>query len=137
MIKKLLLASALFVAALSAKSQIVITEIMYNHASHDTLEFIELYNNSSATVDMTGYEFTSGVVFTFPSFNLAANSYAVVALDSFAFANVGQGAVVDFQWTSGSLSNSGEAITLKTTAGVLVDSLSYSDASPWNIAADG
>ncbi|MCB0543477.1 MAG: lamin tail domain-containing protein, partial [Saprospiraceae bacterium] len=66
---------------LTANAQIVITEVMFNPppSGTDTLEYIELYNNSGSSVDISGWHFTEGVTFTFPAAtSLAANAYVVI-----------------------------------------------------------
>ena len=68
--KKILLTSlAAFLVCFAAHSQIVITEIMYNppESGVDSLEYIELYNASAATVDISGWNFTQGVEHVFPT----------------------------------------------------------------------
>ena len=65
----LCLLSLLFLAALAlpGRAAVVINEIMYHPASElDADEWIELYNNGAAAVDVSGWKFTSGVNFTFP-----------------------------------------------------------------------
>ena len=96
--------------ALAGFSQIIITEISYNgpEAGSDSTEFIELYNKTSSAINMTGYKFTSGVVYTFPNVSIPANGYLVIAVDSVAIFNT-FGASAR-QWTSGGLSNGGEPI---------------------------
>lgn len=141
MIKKLLFASAIVLGtAFTAKSQIVINEISYNppESGTDSLEYIEIYNAGSSTVDITGYTFTSGIVYTFPTFFLNNGAYVVVAVDSAAVENVFSVTGV-FQWTSGGLSNGGEPIALKDALGNLVDSVNYDDVAPWDAtgACDG
>ncbi len=117
---------------------IVITEISYNppESGADTTEFIELYNYGNIAIDLTGYSFTSGVVYTFPNVSIAAESYLVVAGDSVAMQNrFGVSSVL--QWQSGGLSNGGEPIALRSGSGEFIDSLRYDDNSPWPIEADG
>lgn len=116
-------------------ADLVITEIMYNTPSSDTFEFIEIYNNGSSPVDLTGYHFTQGVTDTLPSVMLPAGGYITVTIDSVAFYNVfGFSA---YEWESGALSNSGEDITLVDNMGVTLDSVDYDDGSPWPTDADG
>jgi len=117
--------------------QIIITEISYNgpESGSDSTEFIELYNKTSSSINMNGYQFTSGVIYTFPNVSIAANGYLVIAVDSAAIFNV-FGATAR-QWTGGGLSNGGEPIALKDGSGNLIDSLRYDDASPWPTSPDG
>ena len=117
-------------------AKIIITEFMYNNpgAGTDTLEFIELYNNGTETVNMAGYFLDEAVEFTFPDVNMLAGDFLVVAVDSVAFErNFG---VATFQW-DGALNNSGEAILLKDPSGMTIDSVRYSDDPPWDDTADG
>jgi len=59
---------------------IVINELMYNPISgNDDDQYIELYNKGTNTVNLAGWQFTSGVTFTFPSVTIAPNAYLVVA----------------------------------------------------------
>ncbi|MBD79042.1 MAG: hypothetical protein CL840_09000 [Crocinitomicaceae bacterium] len=129
--KKLFTLFIALTVGLISYSQIVITEISYNgpEAGSDSTEFIELYNKTSSSINLTGYKFTSGVVYTFPNVSIAANGYLVIAVDSAAIMNVF--GVSARQWTSGGLSNGGEPIALKDSSGNLIDSLRYDDNSPW------
>lgn len=121
-----------------ANAQIVITEISYNppESGTDSLEFIELYNAGSGSVDLEGYSFKEGVTFTFPSYQLAAGARMIVAVDSMAmvhsFSYTGA-----LQWTSGGLSNGGEDIVIVDDQNNVLDSVDYDDVSPWPTAADG
>ena len=46
---------------------IVINELMYDPISgNDDDQYIELYNKGTNTIDLAGWQFTSGVTFTFP-----------------------------------------------------------------------
>ena len=60
---------------------IVINELMYDPISgNDDDQYIELYNKGTNTVNLAGWQFTSGVTFTFPQYHaLAPNGYLVVA----------------------------------------------------------
>lgn len=117
--------------------EIVITEIMYNppESGTDSLEFIELYNNGVETVNLAGFCFTEGVVYTFPNIDLLSDNYLLVSVDSVAMmATFG---VEARQWTSGALSNGGEKIELRDSLDNIIDSLTYDDNLPWDILANG
>lgn len=113
---------------------VVITEIMYNSPSVDSLEFIELYNNGSTAVNLKDYTF-DGISYTFPGYNLGAGEYVIVAVDSVAFTN--NFGIPAFQFVSGSLNNGGELVRLIDDLGITVDSVDYDDSNGWPIAADG
>ena len=119
-------------------SDIVISEILYNPAANQgdgNSEFVEICNTGAAAVDLSGYAFSDGIAFTFPqNTSIAAGEYIVVAAD--AKSHDGLGCQV-FQWKSGNLSNSGEAIQLSDAEGIQIDYVIYSDAAPWPESADG
>jgi len=122
---------------ISAQSDIVITEIMYNTPSIDSAEFIEIYNNGPSSVDLTNYSFSHGVTFTFPNVSLNAGEYYVITLDAADF-NTIYGFAPDAEWTSGNLTNTSEIITIVDGSGNMIDSVVYDDGGPnWPTGTDG
>ncbi len=118
-------------------ARIVMTEIMYNppESGTDSIEYIELYNNDSVAINLEGFYFDAGIVFTFPSYQLEPYSYVIVAVNADAFYRTFD--MVPLQWTSGALSNNGELLLLKDRYGMVVDSVYYDDVAPWDSLADG
>ncbi|NOR86146.1 MAG: PKD domain-containing protein, partial [Bacteroidales bacterium] len=116
---------------------LVITEIMYNppEAGDDSLEYIEIYNNSDDVVNLTSYTFSFGVVYVFPDVDLGTGDYMVIAKDSMAMLETL--GVTAYEWDDGSLSNGGELIKLSSPMGITIDSVPYSDVAPWPEEADG
>ncbi len=114
----------------------IISEIMYNppEAGVDSLEFIEILDDGNYIT--AGWSLSGGIDFTFPAeYNHNSESYVIVAKDSVVFENTfGMQAL---QWHNSSLLNTGESIVLRDSNGVLVDSVFYSNTSPWPQAADG
>lgn len=124
---------------LSSQAQIVITEISYNTPSVD-IEFIELYNNSANTVDLSGWSFSQGISYTFPSgVSIGPAAYLLVAADSVRMQNYF--GVVSYPWDpsgGNGLSNSGEDIVIVDDMGVTVDSVDFEDNSGgWPNICDG
>ena len=120
-----------------AESDLVITEIMYNSPAADDIEFIEIINNGSTDIDMTGFSFTEGIEHTFPAFTLGAGEVLVMTDDSLAFRNFYTFSIDHvYSWTSGALGNGGEDITLIDANGVMMDSVDYDDSAPWSHMAD-
>lgn len=118
---------------------VIITEIMYNppEGGNDTLEFVEIYNpNVSANVNMSGYYFSSGVQYTFPSgFVLGPQQFALVSGDSVIFEQ--WYGLPSFEWTGGTaLSNDGEGLTLRNSVGGIVDTVFFDDNVNWPSSAD-
>jgi PKD repeat protein len=118
-------------------SKMVVTEIMYNPPEFgiDSLEFIELYNNDTAAVNLQGFYFSNPVSFTFPNYTVQPHSYLLVAKSASAMYHAF--GVTALQWTSGSLSNSGALIKLKDRFNATVDSVQYSPLAPWDTLANG
>ena len=116
---------------------IVITEIMYNppESGNDSLEFVELYNNSLETINLEGFYFSKGIEFTFPSVEILPDTFLLVAINSAAMTTTF--GVQSLQWTSGALSNSGEDLELKDQYNNVIDFVPYDDALPWDTLADG
>gem|GEM_PF-4485077 len=113
---------------------VLINEIHYNPSStqgSDTdYEFIELYNVSGSSIDVSNYYF-SGITYTFPAgTSIAAGAFFVVARNSSNYL----GSVT---WTSGTLTNSGETLTLHDGSGSVVDRVAYDNSSPWPTPPDG
>ena len=114
---------------------LVITELNYNSPGADSIEFVEIYNNDTLTIDLAGYQLTNGIFFTFPTHNLAPGQYVIVTQDSAWFQNFF--GMATYNWTSNSLNNTGEAIVLRNASGDVVDSVFYSSTLPWPTGASG
>jgi len=101
------------------------------------LEFVELYNPSANTIDISGYYFREGFDYTFPQgTTVVGNGFVIVASDSVAFENAF--GIPAFEWSnSDALSNSGEDIVLANSFGLQIDSVNYDDAGLWPADADG
>lgn len=114
---------------------LVITEILFNDPSTaDTLQFIEIYNNDNAPVNVAGYSLV-GVTDTLENITLQPGDYYLVARDSVIFQNFfGMAAN---QWDAGSISTSGEAIVLKDATGNVTDYVNLTAVAPWNQLANG
>ncbi len=127
---------------------IVINELMYDPISgDDDDQYIELYNQGTNTINLAGWQFTSGVTFTFPSVTLAPQGYLVVAenltnlLAKYTNLNPGN-TVGDY---SGKLSHKGEQVTLSmpqtyyTNTPILVaeDQVTYGTGGRWGEWSSG
>jgi len=127
---------------------VVINELMYDPISgNDDDQYIELYNKGTNTVNLSGWQFTSGVTFTFPNVTLAPNGYLVVArnlTNLFAkYPNLNTGNTVGNY--SGKLSHNGEQLTLSmaqtlyTNTPILVaeDQVTYGTGGRWGEWSSG
>ena len=117
----------------------VITEIMFHPPGLDNghLEFVELRNPSETmTRDLSSYEFTEGITYTFPTgFNLIPQEYVIICSDSLAFESIY--GISARQWTNSELSDNGELLLLVGSLGQTIDSVHYLPIAPWPPGADG
>ena len=123
-------------------SDIVINEINYKDAGDfEVKDWVELYNNSEITVDLSGWIFKDDDElheFIIPSGTiLAPDSYIVLAQSLVDFQSEFPSVspvLGDFEF---GLSGGGELVRLYDNTGILVDSVEYSDMNPWPTEADG
>ena len=123
--------------ATPSRAAVVINELHVDPDPKTSLvEFIELHNTGAEAVDLTGWSFSSGVSYTFPSgVLLPAGGYGVVAGDTNAVAALfGLGRVYG-PWT-GVLSNEGETLTLRDARGNRMDEVTYQIGFPWPTVGD-
>ncbi len=131
-------AACLAGTALTTTAAPVINEIMFrpgtSYPENTDMEFVELYNPDSTTVDLSGWAFTKGITYTFPSgTSIAAKGYLVIAANP---TSLGVSGAIG-PWTSGTLANGGETITLSSPDSdaddgwATVDSVDYADEGDW------
>ncbi|MDA9069905.1 T9SS type A sorting domain-containing protein [Algibacter sp.] len=122
---------------------LVISEIMYDEPpkeQNDNLEFIELYNNTDAPIELGGLMIKGGIASgKLPEFALQPSSYWVTAKNSAAFYDVF--GVIVHEWMGANLSNDeAESLFIVNTnhhSGVMIDSLTYTPGKPWPEGAAG
>ena len=122
---------------------LVINKINYNPTPSagftvsDDLEFIEIVNTGSTTVDLTGvYLKELGITYQFP-----ANSVVLAGTSIYLASNLttfqSKYGIPAFGQFTRNLSNSSQKIVLADGFGNTIDSVEYFDASPWVTEADG
>ena len=125
----------------SARAAVVINEIHYHPPSPGgkTLEFIELFNDSGAAVDIGGWSFSRGIDFTFAAGStIPAGGFVVVCRDpEEARRAFGLGEEGVFGPYLGVLDNGGENVVLVDAVHGFADGVDFDDNSPWPLAADG
>jgi beta-lactamase superfamily II metal-dependent hydrolase len=111
-------------------SGVIFSEIYYDTVGTDAdEEWIELYNNTGATVDIGGWTITdnngTGATFTIPAGNtIAAGTYFTIAHNSAGF-NALYGYDADIYGSIPFLNNDGDALLLKDGTGGLVDTVAW------------
>jgi hypothetical protein len=117
--------------------QLVITKIMYAPDSTALFpgskeqEFVEIVNTGNSTVDLSGVYFSRpGFVYQFPPYSvIESGARKILAADkSIFFAKYGISPSGQF---TRNLSNTGETLVLADAFGNVIDSVTYSDSSPW------
>jgi len=122
----------------STIADLVINEIMYNDiTAADSLEYFEIYNNSTSDANISGYEVTEGVDYIFPANTVIPSHGFLVVAKNANLINSVFNITGTHQWTSGGLKNSGEDIEIRNTVGDVIDYVDYDDANPWPVEADG
>ncbi|MGB5417237.1 CotH kinase family protein [Algibacter sp.] len=122
---------------------LVISKIDYNpletvtFPESDDLEFIEIQNTGSSTVDLTGiYLEKLGVSYQFPqNATITAGESIYLAADTATFqAKYGEAPFGEFLRD---LSNKSHNLVLVDAFGNVIDNVEYFDKAPWPEAADG
>lgn len=116
------------------ETAIVISELMVDPPTeHRDGEYIELFNKSGSTVDLSGWQFSEGVNFTFPvGTTLGAGQYLVIAANE----NFTTYPNIIGQYT-GELSNGGELLQLIDSWGNVCDEVHYHTGGHWPTLAGG
>jgi len=123
-------------------SSVIINEINYN-SSADFLvgDWVEFYNSSTFSIDMTNWKFSDSDdlhIFQFPDqLTLQPDSFVVIVRDSAMFATLFPEVKNIAGYFDFGMSNGGEHIRLFDAMGRIVDSLTYTDQSPWPLEPDG
>jgi hypothetical protein len=117
---------------LAQGGSVIISEIMYHPASHDSREeFVELYNQGANAFNLADWQFTSGIRYTLPSVVLWPGTYLVVAADVTAFTNRYPAVTNVVGGWLGQLGDHGQTIVLENLFGQREDSLSYATEGDW------
>ncbi len=116
---------------------VVINEIHYNPAENTIREeFIEVFNPSSAPVNLSLWRLRGGVDCVFTNgVSIPAGGFVVVASDP-ATLKARYGVTAFGPW-AGNLSSDGERVTLRDPADNVVDEVDYASEFSWPIAANG
>ncbi len=121
---------------------LVISKINYHplvQADMDSsdFEFIEIINNSSSTLDLTGiYIGGLGLTYQFPS-GASINGQKSIYLSNESESFKERYGFEPFDEFSRSLSNDGQEILLRDGYGNIIDQVTYNDVLPWPENADG
>ena len=132
--------SGVVLAVSTATAAVVINEIHYNpDVKTEPAEFVELFNSGTNAVSLTGWHFSDGLNYVFPSASIAPGGYMVVAQNpaflQTKFGVVGALGPFNTNGTTG-LSSRGEKLTLRNAAGQMEDEVDYQLGFPWPTVGD-
>lgn len=121
---------------------LVITKINYNPyatttTESDNLEFVEIQNTETSTVNLTGFYFKElGITYQFPAnSSIIAGGSIFLASNPAAFQT--KYGIPAFGQFTRNLSNTSQKIVLADGFGNTIDAVEYLDVSPWPLEADG
>ncbi len=117
--------------------QLAITKINYHPAistefpDSDAMEFLEIRNTGTTTVNLSGVYFTgTGLVYQFPSNSTLGPGLCVIIAANAAVFQSRYGFSPFGQFTR-HLSNSGEMLLMADAFGNVIDMVEYADRAPW------
>jgi hypothetical protein len=130
-----------------AANELIVTEIMYNSIESTDVEWIEVYNNSGTTLDLTGWYILDNSLAhekAYLSGTMAPGAVMVLAGTQSLFTAKYPGVTnyfpVFFQEltpTNWNLGNSGDEVQIFDAASVKVFDVVFTDTAPWPTAPDG
>ncbi len=131
------LTAATFIVGTAASSaNLTISELNYNPPGPDTSEFLELYNFSAETIDLSGVSFV-GIEYTIPQgTTLAPQGRLTIARDIAAFTTVYGATTPKIGPYSGELDNAGEEIVVVAANGDDILRLAYATNGLWPSSPD-
>lgn len=119
----------------NAPSDILISAIHYHPPFQEEAEFLDIYNPRNEPIDLTAYQFTSGIEMTFPEGSIIPAFEKIrLVKNSIYFQDATE---FILQWDAGSLSNEGEKIKLEDKNGITIDQVIYENQTPWPELANG
>src|SRR6266545_2254376 len=129
---------ACLVASAHADSPVVFNEIMYHPLTNEpAFEWVELQNQMSVEVDLSGWSLDHGVGFRFAEGTiLGAGGYLVVA-SSPATLMTATGLTNVLGPFTNRLSNAGEKLVLRDNNRRVMDEVTYDVEGDWPVAPDG
>ena len=130
--------SVVLLSSAFAWGQIVINEINYDPEDNTKLEeFVELFNPTRETVDLSGWRFDDGIDFTFPEGTVIESEGFLVVVQSLEHFSAKYGEMEVEGPFEGQLSNDGEQIRLIDAEGQVVDEVDYGVGFPWPLDSNG
>jgi hypothetical protein len=108
----------------------------------DDYEFLELLNTSDIQIDLSDYQFSRGLSFTFPrGSTIPPSARRIIVSNRNAFlvryGQENESMILGGFERDSNLSNGGETLELRSPQGDVIFSFAYNDKDPWPITPDG
>lgn len=120
----------------SRRTSLVISEIMY-HPARPNLSFVEVFNSRGEPQDLSGYQLSGDIEYTFPAGTTLAGGGFVVVAESPIDLQQAYGLSGVLGPYTNRLPNGSGTVRLLNQAGAVFLEVKYSDQPPWPVAADG
>jgi len=116
----------------TSPGSVTFTELYPHPIASDETEWVELHNPMVLDMDVSGWQLTGAVDWTFPEgTSIPAQGFVVVAADPAQLSVPALG-----PW-DGRLANEGERLSVISRSGRTIDSVAYGTTPAWSILADG
>lgn len=135
---RLLLCLGVLLSALRLPAQnVVISEVFHHPASTNLLEqYVELYNSGAAAVDLSGWRFANGIVFTIPTNTvIAPGGYLAVAADAATFVQKHPG--VNNYVAGWAAPLEGHTLELDDSLGTVINTVAFHTEGDWAVRRIG
>lgn len=116
--------------------ELMITGINYKPVTDGDAEFLLLSNVGSERLDISNFSINDAIKFTFPVGTFVETNETILLGKKLNLIEIAD-SYRSFEWTSGSLSNDGEPITILDANGQMVDFVYYKSQSSWPTQANG
>jgi hypothetical protein len=124
-----------------ARPPVILSELQYHPSSSaDSGDWFELYKPGTEPVDLTGWilrDATDSNVAVVPGGVVAPGGYAVLCQDALRFQRAFPTGPTPLGEFGFGLGNGGDTLRIHAADGTLMLSLTYDDAAPWPVEADG
>jgi hypothetical protein len=112
-------------------AMIEFSAIGYNADGVANTEFLVIHNPGNKPVDLSGFQLSKGVTFTFPQGALIQPYGKVIVAKNAQSPEWANSEVPVYQWEAGQLADEGETIQLLNESGIIFDQLKYLPVNPW------
>lgn len=112
-------------------AMIEFSAIGYNADGVANTEFLVIHNPGNHPIDLSGFQLSKGITFTFPQGTVIPGFGKVIIAKNAQAPEWANSEVPVFQWETGQLADEGETIQLLNESGIIFDQVKYLPFNPW------